>query len=214
MERSDWIALSVAGGLIVLSVVIVIGAAIPPEPVTFRDGFQNGTERWVVDADVPRDPNANGTVAWNITPTDRIAHRGNRSLMFALDGSQDDGTIWITRSFQAEFDTRYRVNVSAHAYSRSESFNTLAHMVMFAGERAPVREENFPAPGTVVTSGPSGGLRQPLDAQEGWKRYSFTWTTPPLDRGEFHVAVGISAVWETRLAYPVDTVTVTATPVG
>lgn len=214
MERRDLFALSVAGVLIVLSVVIVIGASLPGEPVEFRTGFQNGTEGWIVDADVPADPNADGQVAWNITPTDRVAHRGDRSLMFALDGSQDDGTIWITRSFQTEFDTRYRVNVSAYAYSRSESFNTLAHLVMFAGERAPVREETFPAPGTVVTSGPRGGLRQPLDAQEGWKRYSFTWTTPPLERGEFHVAVGISAVWETGLAYPVDTVRVTATPLG
>lgn len=183
-----------------------------PEPTGFAEGFEDGFD-WETDADVPDDPNATGPVAWDIARTTERASSGDASLRYFLDGRQDDGTIWATRSLSVERDTAYEVEMAVDAWSASESFNTLAHLVLYGGRHPPDDEGSFPEPNTKKTSGATGGLREPLNRAEGWDSYSVTWQSAPVDTGAIHVAVGISAVWETEMTYFVDDVEVTATPV-
>lgn len=184
-------------------------------PVTFSDGFEAGFAGWERDADVPDDPNNPGSpVAWEIDRSTARAASGSASLRYFLDGRQDDGTIWVVRPVTVEPGRAYDVEMQATAWSASESFNTLAYLVMYAGPTRPTAEGSFPEPGANSTGAGvtrTGGLREVLNQAEGWRDYAFTWETPELEAGSVSIAVGISAVWETEMTYFVDDVAVTAT---
>lgn len=216
--------------LIVATVLFIILLATPilvqetgdgtPEPMDYTLGFEPGEQdkigdEWTTKADVPDDPNRNGTVRWSINAINRFAQTGNYSGMFAIDGLQDDGTIWLQRSIPVDGGSQYDVTVSAAAYSEQESFNVIAHMVQYAGLTPPEQEEDFPQADTIDTDGDSAGLRQPLARAAGWETYNFTWTTPQIqdETAHIHVGVGLSVVWETRIGFPYDDITVTVEPV-
>ncbi len=187
-----------------------------PAPVTFTDGFEGGLSGWETDSDVPADPNHPGqAVAWRIERSTERAASGSASLRYLLDGRQDDGTIWVVRPVTVDPGRAYDVSMRAAGWSASESFNTLAHLVLFAGPSRPADEGSFPAPGANSTGAgvtPVGGLREPLNQAAGWRNYAFTWQTPELESGTLAIAVGITAVWETELTYFVDDVELMAEP--
>lgn len=185
--------------------------------VQIDESFEEGLGGWARDADVPDDPNRPGRkVNWSIDPTTNRSRTGDASARLFLDGRQDDGTIWLERTVEVPPDARYRINVTAHAWSRSESFNTIAHLVMVGGLVDPEAEGDFPPPGESRVQGKegvvAGGLREPLDQRAGWRPYSFEWVTPELATGTLHVAVGITAVWETEMTYDVDDVRILVVP--
>lgn len=208
----------------VLAVVLIgagfAGCAQPaPDAVDIEESFEQGLASWERDADVPDDPNRPGQkVNWTIQQTRDRARTGKQSAQMLLDGRQDDGTIWLQREVPVQPDRRYRINVTAHAYSRTESFNTIAHLVLVAGPGDPGAEGDFPAPGNrTVQDGRgrevAGGLREPLDRAAGWEPYSFEWVSPGTADASLHVAVGITAVWETEMTYEIDDVQIVAAPV-
>lgn len=180
------------------------------------DDFEDGFTGWDSGSDVPEDPNNPGNlVEWSITRSTVRAASGAASLRYYLDGRQDDGTIWIVRPVRLESGESYEVSMEVQAWSASESFNTLAYLVMYAGRDRPTSEGSFPEPGANSTGGGvtrTGGLRETLNQTEGWMPYSFTWETPPLDSDLIHIAAGISAVWETEMTYFIDDVVVEAKP--
>lgn len=180
------------------------------------EDFEDGFTGWDTGSDVPEDPNNPGNrVEWSITRSTDRAASGSASLRYFLDGRQDDGTIWIVRPVRLESGTAYEVSMEAHAWSASESFNTLAYLVMYAGRARPTTEGSFPEPGANSTGAGetrTGGLRETLNQKEGWLPYSFTWRSPPLESDAIHIAIGISAVWETEMTYYIDDITVEASP--
>lgn len=191
-----------------------------PGPMEYTFGFEPGEQdmigdEWTTNADVPDDPNRNGTVQWSINATDRVAQTGNYSGMFAIDGLQDDGTIWLQRSIPVDGGSQYDVTVSAAAYSEQESFNVVAHMVQYAGLSPPEHEEDFPQADSIDTEGERAGLRQPLARTAGWESYNISWTTPEIqdETGHIYVGVGLSVVWETMIRFPYDDIEVTVEPV-
>ena len=186
------------------------------ETIGFADGFEEEFAGWSRDSDVPEDPNNPGNpVAWMITRSTERAASGAASLRYHLDGRQDDGTIWIVRGISVEAGRAYDVSVRTDAWSASESFNTIAHLVMYAGTSRPTSEGSFPKPGSNSSDAgvmDTGGLREPLNRAEGWIPYAFSWKTPELETETIYIGVGISAVWETEMTYFVDDVKLTATP--
>lgn len=111
------------------------------ETVGFADGFEEGFTGWSRDSDVPQDPNnLRNPVAWMITRSTERAVAGSASLRYYLDGRQDDGTIWIVRGISVEAEQTYDVSMRTDAWSSSESFNTIAHLVMYAGTSRPTSE--------------------------------------------------------------------------
>lgn len=172
------------------------------------DSFEGGMGPWQQDEHLPDDPNNPGAkVGGNASAGDR-ARTGDKGLRLAIDGRQDDGTIWVERALNYEPGTRYAFNASFWAWSASESFNILAHAVAYLGPDDPEREEDFPQP--MQNSGTEefghGGLREPLNRAQGWERYTFTWVGTIPDDGVMHFAIGISAVWETEMVYDIDDV--------
>ncbi len=193
---------------------LILAGGQSPTTVTVTDSFEDGLDAWRTGTHLPLDPNTpapNDTVDWSIATTDRVAATGNTSALFTIDGSQDDGTVWLHREIPVQPGHRYDVTVAASAWSEMDSFNHLADMMLYAGTEPPRAEQDFPQSNSVSTDGPAGGLRKPLHAAAGWKTYNVTWTAPP-GTDTVHVAVGMSVVWETVIAVPYDDITVTVEP--
>lgn len=179
--------------------------------VDFADGFEAGLGDWAPRSDVPEDPNRPGQpVNWTIRADDGRMRNGTTALNFTLDGRQDDGTIWVVRGFPVASGRTYTVSASVWLFSESESFNTIAHVVLSVSDHEPTGEDSFPSPG-ANPAGPA--LREPLNQAEGWVEYRVAGTVTDTDDGVVHVAFGISAVWETEMTYYADDVVVTLRPV-
>ena len=56
------------------------------------------------------------------------------------------------------------------------------------------------------------GRREPLWLAEGWREYSFEWTTPELSTDTLHFAVGTAVLWEADATHYVDDLSVTIEP--
>lgn len=185
---------------LILSAIIVLGVLgawysyIYLSPLKVKEDFESGFINWVADADVPLDPNnPSHSVEWNISHVTGAAKSGQYSVRLFIDGSQDDGTIWIERKIGAKRDWQVQVKVSFQFYSEQESFNTIAAVVAYAGVRSPESEEDF----TVVGS---------ANEVAGWKEYSHETIVDTGSSEELWVAVGISVRWETQMAYFIDDV--------
>lgn len=179
--------------------------------VDFADGFEAGLSEWAPRSDLPEDPNRPGQrVNWTIQTDDARTRNGTAALNFTLDGRQDDGTIWVVRAFPVASGRTYTVSASVWFFSESESFNTIAHVVLSVSDHEPTGEGSFPSPG-ADPDGPA--LREPLNQAAGWVEYRVAGTVADADDGVVHVAFGISAVWETEMTYYADDVVVTLRPV-
>lgn len=165
---------------------------------TFKEDFENGFGEWVVDAEVPFDPNKPGNyVEWNITRSTDVASSGQYSLKLFIDGRQDDGTIWIERKIPIKKGIRIRVSMSFDFYSEYESqANTIAVICAYVGLRNPTSEEHF----TVIGN---------ANEVEGWKRYDYTIDIDTSSNEAIWVALGISVRWETYMTYYIDNIEVT-----
>jgi hypothetical protein len=169
-----------------------------PKPVAvaapFSDDFENGLTHWTTGSDVPN--NGSGQpVNWNITTSTNQSVSGSHSVLFTIDGLQDDGTTWIQHKLNLQANTQKTVNVTFQLWSPSESFNTIAVVVGYAGAKMPQSEGDFQVLGAA-------------NQVEGWKNYSFTADVTADEAGVAYVALGISVRWETNMNYFVDEVNV------
>lgn len=154
-----------------------------------NDGFEQGVVRWERGYDLPDDPNRPGQkVTWNITDSTDIVRSGARGLSLYVDGTQDDGTIWVMRRIEVQGGET--LELSFWSYSEVESFNTRVVLVAYIGEEQPVGEGSFEVIG-------------PGDNWVGWQEFTYTKTVPSsADR--VWVALGISVRWETDITQYFD----------
>jgi hypothetical protein len=202
--KSLFLTASLLGALATSSVRISGCVTLPPPGetppsggrVVFEDGFEDGLDGWTVDADLPNDPNTPGQpVAADVEISTAQALEGTQSVLFTLDGRQDDGTLWIQRSFRnLQPFRRHIVTLSFALWSDSVSdANTLAQVAAYAGRERPRVEEDF-------------DLTQTANQAAGWKQYAYEFDAVTDANGRLYVAIGINAVWETELAYYLDDV--------
>ena len=168
-----------------------------PISVSFHEDFETDLTSWETDADVPTDPNNPGNpVAWSITVSQERAAEGERSARFELDGSQDDGTVWLTRAFEVPPNQSIDVDLDFQLWNRSQSMaNTLIKVAAYAGAQPPQAEADF-------------NTERPGNRVEGWDEYEYRFSTPSSAEGQVWVAFGISVVWETQVVYYIDDVNV------
>ena len=163
-------------------------------PTTLVEDFEGGFGNWVIDADVPSDPNNfNQTVEWNITRITGTTHSGQYAIKLFIDGRQDDGTLWLERNVITPKNVQVKATVSFWLYSEEESFNTIAAVVGYSGTLNPETEEDL----EVLSA---------ANQVAGWKQYSFEVTVNTGLNGDVWVALGISVRWETLITYYVDDV--------
>ncbi len=153
---------------------------------------------WQIGADVPEDPNCPGReVAWAVDISDDRAKGGSYSARFYLDGRQDDGTIWMTRSFgTGTAGMMVEAEIQFDLWSESASDNTIGKVAFYTGAARPQGEADF-------------DTSQAANQTAGWKTYTLVQQTQTGADGRFWVAFGISAVWETEMTYYVDNVSIT-----
>jgi hypothetical protein len=173
----------------------------PPPPIgcenpLFADGFEGGLGAWQGDFDLPQDPNDPGDVVdWSITQSGEQAFEGSFSARYFLDGRQDDGTIWLVRALDVAPNADVLVHLQFQLWSESESFNTLAAVVAYAGVDPPQQEADF-------------DLTRRANDVTGWAPYEYAFPVRTDATGRIHVALGISAVWEAEMVYFLDDVRV------
>lgn len=143
--------------------------------------FESGWSGWTVGQHLPTDPNYESTrpVAWSAGVTTEDATDGLASCRLFIDGSQDDGTVWVQQP----------VDLSAYDflavdYRVSDSFNEIRKAAAYAG---PVPEEDLTEQDFDTSQSLEGHDRP------GWK----TFTYEVSHDGPGLVAVGFSIVWET-----------------
>jgi len=184
----------IVGVFIILIAWLVFPRTQQPEQTIFSYDFENGLGDWAIGAQVPKDPLTGEPVAWKIEPTTDESVSGNFSIQLYIDGVQDDGTIWIERKLSLQANFARRVNVSFQFWSGSDSFNTIAEVVCYVGEKSPKEEADFQVLGTA-------------NQVSGWKTYSFSSLAKTGNKGEIYIALGISVRWEAEMTYFVDDVT-------
>jgi hypothetical protein len=176
---------------------VVAGWYFYPKPDQYDEGFEQDFGGWTGDADVPPDPNNPGSlVDWNVSRVTSPVKSGQYSVELYIDGRQDDGTVWIEKELSVSKNAQIQVEVSFDFYSESESFNTIADVVGFAGTSNPEVEADFTVLGQA-------------NEVSGWKRYTHTVTVNTGANGKVWVAVGINVRWETEMTYNLDDAKVT-----
>lgn len=186
----------------------IAGCAGGSNDPAFEEGFEDGLSDWDSDAAIGREVEVE-EFEWEFGVSEEEAASGDRSLRIWNEGDYDDGVTWGVHPVTVEPGRAYDTTVTAQFWSESESFNTLRDAVMRLGPERPATEGDFPHPGVNTTDlgeTPYGGLREPLWLTEGWREYSFEWTTPELDSETLYVAVGTSVIWEGDATHYVDDV--------
>jgi hypothetical protein len=178
----------------------------PDVPADLRNGsFEDDWAAWEIGRDLPTDPNAAAerAVASEVTITTRNTVGPGRtaettdgvtSLRLFIDGSQDDGTVWVQQP----------VDLSGHDYLAvdyrvSRSFNEILQAAVYAGPAVEggLSEADFDRSNSLA--GHEG---------EGWKTFVYE-----VDHdGPGVVAVGTNIVWETGAAALLDNVRLTSSP--
>ena len=176
---------------------IAVWLAYPREKTaSFSEDFENGLENWGIDAEVPDDPNNPGhSVEWKIEVSTNQSVSPSHSAMFTIDGLQDDGAIWLERKLSMEPNAVRNINVTFQFWSESESFNTLAAIIGYAGNKNPTFEGDLQVIGYA-------------NQVEGWKNYTFSSEVTANSNGDAYIALGIAVLWETRMTYYIDDITV------
>jgi hypothetical protein len=198
MKKTIYIIAAVVIIAAVLTGIILIQPSQKPQTTTINQGFEDGLGDWVTGADVPADPNhPDKPLTGQSTSSQTNLSLVTGQRQFYIDGSQDDGTIWLTRNLALTPNTTRDVSVTFQLWSNSESFNTLANVVAYIGTKNAASEGDFQVIGAA-------------NQAEGWKSYSYSAEVKTDESGNVKVALGISAVWETEMTYYIDDITVTA----
>lgn len=158
--------------------------------------FEDGLAGWTVGRDLPEDPNDPGKpVASTVETSTAQASNGSTSVRMRVNGSTDDGTVWVAQGVEfGDVDT-----LRVDCYSEEATFNILAELAVYTGPM------------------PEGGLsEEAFDTSEqtgdhaGWKTYEY-----PVDfNGAGVVAVGMNVVWETTVERFFDEVRLVAADGG
>lgn len=161
----------------------------------FQD-FELGFDGWIIDRDVPMDPNNPGyEVNWSIIRVENAsrAYSGTHSLKLFIDGRQDDGVIWIEKNYTLMANKNYQVKISFQFYCGTVSFNTITLVIGYSNTTNPEVEADLI----------EGILGTGEEAPE-WKKYSRTVNVNTGNDGVIWIAIGMSVVWETEVTHYLD----------
>ena len=189
-------------------------------PATFS--FEDNMEGWESDAAMPqglctRLPLIYPECFTNPTPpavdkmaairrTAERAFDGTHSVKFTLDGTSDEGTAWILRSFPAAAARRYRV--ALQFYVTGAPWPNIA----YAGPsrpRASTLAQGPPQTDFLVVGGQCVQTTVP-----GWFQCSYLTEVTTDASGLIWAGIGIWADYEVGATFYLDDVSVTINPVG
>ncbi|MFA6170847.1 MAG: hypothetical protein WCW77_04830 [Patescibacteria group bacterium] len=133
---------------------------------------------------------------WSIKRSKQKAYDGAYSLAAYLDGSHDDGTIWVEHPYTVTPNSKINCEISFYLWSENKSSINQWPVLAYVGPRNPVREEDFKLIGRT-------------DEVAGWKKYSYsTQLTTDSFTDKIWVAFGFGATAEFQHTYYLDQVSV------
>ncbi len=185
-----------------------------PDESAFEEGFEDGIGDWETGATIGPEEDV-ADFEWEIDVSGEEAVEGEQSLRIWNEGDHDDGVTWAVHEVPVEPGRAYDASVTLQCWSESESFNVIRDAVVRLGPEKPTAEDDFPHPGVNTSElgeTPYGGLREPLWLADGWREYTFEWTTPELETDALHLAVGTAVIWETDATHYVDEIAVELEP--
>lgn len=162
----------------------------PGERLT-NPSFESDLEGWTVGTDLPDDPNKEdgGKVDHDVEATGHSASEGDQSLAVTIDGSQDDGTVWV----QQEVDLTDVSTLSVDYLTSAGGANVITKAAVYAG---PVPEDSL--------TETDFHREKALQRSDGGDWQTFEWDVDHDGTGL--VAVGITVVWETEVTNFLDDV--------
>jgi hypothetical protein len=163
----------------------------PPEYVVGTESFEHaGRFAWHADFDVPKQFEYPGPKSFYVNHSNGEAYHGEHSMELYLDGTADDGTIWIETAVPVEPNAYYDVqaNFEVFRYQPDIAFQPVAAVTLFD----PEMERDFQV------------LNDP--AQDGWTLHSYRKVifSGPYDM--VNIAVGLTCTWETPGTFFIDLV--------
>jgi len=197
-----------------MSIIGVAGCMNQNSSPNLTEGFEDGLTGWSSHATIGPEVDL-ADFEWEVDISETEAADGERSLRVWNEGDYDDGVTWASQPIQIESVQAYNIEATGQFWSDSESFNTIRHAVMRLGPEPAEVEDDFPQLGVNSTDfgeTPYGGLREPLWLTDGWREYSFEWTTPELSTDTLHLAVGTAVIWEADATHYIDDLAVTIEP--
>lgn len=179
--------------LIVLVVTVATALVAAPavsHAATYTESFEQGFGGW--------EPRSDGLAPkWSVTrSTDRPFH-GLWGLRYDIDGTQDDGTVWVQRRFPVTATTK-TVELRFWMWSDREAVAGNWKIVAYIGAKQPVGEGDFATLGET-------------NRWKGWRE--FVYRVPLSNSSSFGVTVafGLSVLWEVTRTDYFDLTTVTIT---
>lgn len=176
-----------------------------PPPFGYFESFENDFGEWVsdhfIDCEHPSPPVGPCTFTWKIERSTEQAQHGSRALKSFLDGRNDDGTIWMEKTFLAPSNSLVDVTLTFYLWSETVSPVNNWPVHAFIGLFNPETELDFPIIGTT-------------DQIKGWQPYIYKKTILTGADGIFWIAFGFGAVWEVERTYFMDSVSVQINPVS
>ncbi|GLW93485.1 hypothetical protein [Actinokineospora globicatena] len=162
---------------------------------TYTAGFEGGDwEGWS-----PED--GGNTRGWWIDHTTAQAHGGSQSLNYQLDGTWDNGTIWIEKEFTAPSGTAVPVAVTYWAWSPAAGGPGSGHWLTTASIKGVDHDL-----GATASNPPWDNLGTwditPEHYYGGWHQYTKSTTVNTVASGNrVNVAIALHANFETTRDY-------------
>jgi hypothetical protein len=159
------------------------------EYIAGRESFEHaGRFAWHADFDVPKQFDYPGPKSFYVNHSNGEAYHGEHSMEMYLDGTADDGTIWVETAVPVEPNGHVDVQVDFEVfrYHQDIAFQPVVAITLFD----PEMERDF-----LV-------LEQP--AQEGWTLHSYRTVVFTGPHDMVNIAVGLTCSWETPGTFFLD----------
>jgi hypothetical protein len=153
-----------------------------------------GLRQWHTDFEVPRQYAAFGTKCFYLSRSGAEAYHGDYAMEMFLDGTGDDGTIWLERALAVNPNSLVDVDLDFELFRYYPDIAYFA--VASVGVLDPEGETDF-----VRLDGP----------REGWVLHSYHQRVYSGSCDRVHVAVGLTVSWETAGTLFLDLIRVRAT---
>jgi Dockerin type I domain len=190
-------------GLIVLSLASVLAAGGPTK-VSITESFENGYGPWTINSHIGGDvggsgfdPGCDGTLEYEIGPSQDYAFAGDTSIETFVDGHCDDGTLWLVRPISLAAGT-WSIEVDFLIHQEEETAFSVWEAKAFIGLTPPASQRDFTTAGFI--------------ADPGWTAYAHAATITTDRPTAAYVAVGIRVAWETFRTHWIDAVTISGIP--
>lgn len=182
-----------------LSLVFLAASALPIHAVRAQsvfESFETGFGDWTVDSHIMSvQPEQ---FIYTVTRSQAQAQDGVWSLEFFMDGSNDDGSVWIARTVDLPAGL-WDVAVDFQVWVPVASETNIWPRIAFIDTFQPQVESDF-------------AFIDPLSLPAGWSPFTYSRTIDLSSPQQVWVALGLRVTWEGDRTYYVDSVTVSWTP--